>query len=157
MTRGYRSASPAIRAAARPRHGRRVGDLVDHGVGVAEPDEDRLVGARRHRHALGEHRLEERRVAGLVGALGPGEVDRRRDVTAHDAEDRADHRQAGGKARRRARVAQQRGEPARPGRELHVDVRRQLAERGEPRRRGDRVARQRPGVEHGAERRERLA
>ena len=48
----------------------RLTDRLDDVVGVAEPDEDRLVGAGRHRHALVQHGVEERGVRRLVGAPG---------------------------------------------------------------------------------------
>ena len=81
---------------------RRLGDLLEHVVGVGEPDEQRLVGTGRHRHALGEHGVEERGVAGLVGALGAGEVDGRGVVAAIHPEQRTDDRELGREPGRRA-------------------------------------------------------
>ena len=131
-----------------------LADPVDHVVGVAEPDEDRLVGTGGHGDPLGEHRTEERGERRLVGRLGVVEVPHRIRclITADDAEQRPDDRKASRKARAGAGIAHQRRKVAGPCQQFDVHVRGELVERGQPCRGRQRVARQGARVEDRPER-----
>ena len=121
-----------IGAAARARLGGGGADVLEHGVGVGEPDEDRLVGARapspppRPAWRGRRPRRRPRRCAGPPSKSIGG-----RDVAADHADQRADDRELGGEPGRRAGVAEQCGEVAGPGRAAPCR-RRGRAARGRP-------------------------
>ena len=88
--------------------------------------------------------------------LAPAKSTGRGTSPQHHPDQRADDRELGGEPGAAAGVAQHRRQMSGPGHQLDVDVGRQLVERGQAGGGGDRVARQRAGVEHRAERRQRL-
>ena len=133
-----------------------LGYLVDDRIGMGHADEDRLVRARRQRHALSQHGVEETGVGRLVGALGVLEVDSRSMISTHHPDQRPDDRKAGCEPGRSTGIAHQRGEPCRTRGEQVVHVGVEQVERRQPGGRRDRVAGQCAGVEHRTERRQRF-
>ena len=144
----------AAAGASRPLGG--VRDPLDHRVVVAEPDEDRLVRPGRESDPLVQQGVEEGSESLLVGAPSAVEVHGRRDVPADHADERADNREPGREPCPRTGLAEHTGQAPGPRREDAVDVRRELAQRGQPGGSGERVPGQGSGVEHRAERGQRL-
>ncbi len=113
--------------------------------------EQHLVGTGGERHATRQHLVEEAPVQRLVGLLGVIEV---AGVAGREAQpdQRGDHRHLGDDAGGSEGVAQAGTEVAGAGEQLDVDVIGEEVERGEPGGGGQRVARERAGVEHRPER-----